>query len=76
MKRAKRLEDIDVTSQEWRVYVDTYAQGVNRFQEWERFGNYCKAHGKIYKDYSAAFKNWLITAKEKLNRDKAWRNRY
>ena len=76
MNRAKTLEDINIKDQEWREYVDIYAQGVNRYEEWERFVNYCRAHGKSYKDYSAAFKNWLIKAKKTINRDKEWRNRY
>lgn len=38
---------------------------VNVGSEWGKFKNYCLAHDKRYANYEAAFRNWLVNAKEK-----------
>lgn len=36
--------------------------GIDPGPEWGKFKNYCKAHGKKYVDFEAAFRNWLANA--------------
>jgi hypothetical protein len=35
--------------------------GLDAGPEWGKFKNYCKAHGKKYVDFEAAFRNWLAS---------------
>jgi hypothetical protein len=43
--------------------------GLNADAEWERFGDYCKAKGRKYRDSAAAFRNWLRQERKWAERD-------
>lgn len=38
--------------------------GIAIGPEWGKFKNYCLAHDKRYANFEAAFRNWLVTAKD------------
>lgn len=40
-----------------------HERGVSVADEAEKFRDYCAANGKTYKDWTAAFRNWLRNAR-------------
>jgi len=59
-KRAIREED--GPTEKHRVLCTTLK--IDLGPEWGKFKNYCLAHDKRYANFEAAFRNWLVRAKE------------
>jgi hypothetical protein len=69
-RKVKRISAKEKTNVKMRAITDedkptekhfAYGQklGVDVGREWGKFATYCKAHGKRYADFDAAFRNWL-----------------
>lgn len=71
--RASKISSLDklVIDASLLDYAKAKAPDVDPSRELEQFANYCQAKGKTYKDYLAAFRNWLINAQKYAERDRA-----
>lgn len=61
-KKKRGLNDLTVAM--FEEFAKDEAPGTNVLLELERFKDYCRGRGKRYKDYEAAFRNWLRKAQE------------
>lgn len=57
---AREIQETDAPTEKHREFARTL--GIDLGPEWGKFKNYCKAHGKKYCDFEAAFRNWLANA--------------
>lgn len=55
----REITDDDKPTDKHREFAKTLCLDVG--PEWGKFKNYCKAHGKQYVDFEAAFRNWLAS---------------
>lgn len=64
-KRSRRSKPLREIPDDWeptgRHREIALEHGLNCTVEAERFANYCRAHGKKYRDFDAAFSNWLTS---------------
>lgn len=64
-KRSRRSKPLREIPDDWeptgRHREIALERGLDCTVEAERFVNYCRAHGKQYRDFDAAFSNWLTS---------------
>lgn len=64
-KRSRRSKPLREIPDDWeptgRHREIALERGLDCTVEAERFVNYCRAHGKKYRDFDAAFSNWLTS---------------
>lgn len=64
-KRSRRSKPLREIPDDWeptgRHREIALKRGLDCTVEAERFANYCRAHGKKYRDFDAAFSNWLTS---------------
>lgn len=64
-RRSRRSKPLREIPDDWkptdRHRKTALERGLDCAIEAERFVNYCKAHGRKYRDFNAAFSNWLTS---------------
>lgn len=64
-KPTKRVRSLDDLSLDDDLRAIAAEEGRNPDRELDRFANYCRAKGRRYDDYRAAFRNWLRSSFDK-----------
>ena len=63
-QRAKRATQLPDDWQPSDAHIRLAAErGVDVIDQAERFRDWCRSNGKAYKDWEAAFRNWLRNAR-------------
>jgi len=72
----KKKSEYNNLSKEYKQKLFEYAKTKDDAKELEQFIDYCIANGKVYKDWAAAYRNWIRNAeKYKQNKTSAFNKR-